>query len=517
MQVPEWMTNAPTPFTSVLVANRGEIAIRILKAIRECGLVGIGIHNDLDSNSMHLDYADKIVHIPGEDLASTYLSSQAIIHAARSMGADAIHPGYGFLSERADFAEEVIESGLIWIGPPPDAIRVMGDKISARESMIQASVPVIPGKSIDVKEGEDPLPQLAAAAAQVGYPLLLKASAGGGGKGMRAVKEPKLLRMEYEAASREATAAFGDGTVYVETLLSGARHIEIQIFADSHGNIIHLNERDCSLQRRHQKVIEEAPSPAMNTDLRKRMGNAAIDAARAVNYEGAGTVEFLLSSNNDFFFLEMNTRLQVEHPVTELITGLDLVHMQLRVASGQELQIGQDEVGITGHSIEARLYAEDPSVGFLPSIGMIAKFQTPQGPGIRIDSGIREGDHVTTSFDPMLAKLIVHAPDRLSAIRRLDHVLSKTVLHGVKSNIDFCREILSTDVFREKGVTTNYLDDGYHSHQTNKPTDATLVIVASAADKFGLQRVQSASNSKTTMSHSGHVQDPFLTLSKKFP
>ena len=405
MEPASWMSDSPTPFHSVLVAYRGEIAVRILKAVRECGLKGIAVHNDLDSDAMHLEFADRVAHLEGDDLSSTYLSIEAIMHAARSTGAEAIHPGYGFLSEREEFARAVVESGLVWIGPPPEAIRVMGDKIRARESMINAQVPVIPGKSISISEGEDPLPQLAAAAADVGYPLLLKASAGGGGKGMRVVEEPKLLRSEYQAASREATAAFGDGTVYVESLLRGARHIEIQIFADSHGNIIHLNERDCSLQRRHQKLIEEAPSPAVNPELRRRMGAAAIEAARAVNYEGAGTVEFLLSQRNEFFFLEMNTRLQVEHPVTELITGLDLVHMQLMVAAGNRLKLSQSDVPITGHAMEARIYAEDPSTGFLPSIGPIARFDAPSGPGIRVDAGVREGDEVTTSFDPMLAKL----------------------------------------------------------------------------------------------------------------
>ena len=271
MRPAAWMTNSPKPYESVLVANRGEIAVRILKALRECGLRGIAIHNDIDRDGMHLEYADNVEHLRGEDLMSTYLSTDAIINAARKTGADAIHPGYGFLSERADFAKAVLESGLIWIGPPPEAIRLMGDQIRARESMIKAQVPVIPGRSISISDGEDPLPQLATAAAEVGYPLLLKASAGGGGKGMRVVNEPKLLRTEYQAASREATAAFGNGTVYVESLLGGARHIEIQIFADSHGNVIHLNERDCSLQRRHQKVIEEAPSPAVDPELRKKM------------------------------------------------------------------------------------------------------------------------------------------------------------------------------------------------------------------------------------------------------
>ena len=516
MEPASWMSDSPTPFHSVLVANRGEIAVRILKAVRECGLKGIAVHNDLDSDAMHLEFADSVAHLEGDDLSSTYLSIEAIMHAARSTGAEAIHPGYGFLSEREEFARAVVESGLVWIGPPPEAIRVMGDKIRARESMINAQVPVIPGKSISISEGEDPLPQLAAAAADVGYPLLLKASAGGGGKGMRVVEEPKLLRSEYQAASREATAAFGDGTVYVESLLRGARHIEIQIFADSHGNIIHLNERDCSLQRRHQKVIEEAPSPAVNPELRRRMGAAAIEAARAVNYEGAGTVEFLLSQRNEFFFLEMNTRLQVEHPVTELITGLDLVHMQLMVAAGNKLKLSQSDVPITGHAMEARIYAEDPSTGFLPSIGPIARFDAPSGPGIRVDAGVREGDEVTTSFDPMLAKIIVHAPDRKTAINRLDHALSETTLHGVRSNIEFCRDILNTEAFQGPGVTTDYLDGKDFKQNPDENALGLVAIIATAAEKFGLNKSKHTS-SNILDGHSGNEQDPFRTLAKRFP
>ena len=516
MRPTAWMTNSPKPYESVLVANRGEIAVRILKAVRECGLRGIAIHNDLDRDGMHLEYADSVDHLRGEDLSSTYLSPEAIINSARRTGADAIHPGYGFLSERADFAKSVLESGLVWIGPPPEAIRLMGDKIRARESMIKAQVPVIPGRSISISDGEDPLPQLAAAAAEVGYPLLLKASAGGGGKGMRVVNEPKLLRTEYQAASREATAAFGNGTVYVESLLRGARHIEIQIFADSHGNVIHLNERDCSLQRRHQKVIEEAPSPAVDPELREKMGDAAIQAARAVNYEGAGTVEFLLSPQKEFYFLEMNTRLQVEHPVTELVTGLDLVHMQLMTAAGIELQLSQDEVSLSGHAMEARIYAEDPSTGFLPSIGPIARFDTPVGPGVRVDSGIRKGDEVTTSFDPMLAKIIVHAPDRNSAIQRLDHALSETILHGVKSNIEFCREILNTETFRGPGVTTDYLEGRPSTQSQNKTPPGLIEIIATAAEKFGLNK-STGTPLGNQDKHSGHEHDPFTTLAKRFP
>jgi len=317
--------NAPRPFGTVLVANRGEIAVRVLQAAREAGLRGIAVYSDADAGSLHVEVADDAVHLPGATLAETYLNPEALISAADGCGAEAIHPGYGFLSERADFAIAVEDAGLIWIGPPSGAISTMGDKISARIRMLESGVPVIPGAELSVPDGADHLGALAACAARVGYPLLLKASAGGGGKGMRAVHEPKMLRTEYEAASREASAAFGDGTIYVERLLSGARHVEVQILADSHGNCIHLNERDCSLQRRHQKVIEESPSPAVDHQLRQVMGDTAVTAAKAVDYIGAGTVEFMLSPKGDFYFLEMNTRLQVEHPVTEMTTGIDLV------------------------------------------------------------------------------------------------------------------------------------------------------------------------------------------------
>ena len=352
---PDWMNSAPKPFDSVLVANRGEIAVGVLRAAKESGLRGIAVYSNPDKDSLHVEIADQSVHLPGDTLSETYLNMELIISAAKKSGAQAIHPGYGFLSERADFARAVKEADLVWIGPSAEAIETMGDKISARRRMIESGVPIIPGEELAIEYGTNPLGVLASSAARVGYPLLVKASAGGGGKGMRAVHEPKMLRTEYEAAAREASAAFGDGTVYVERLLTGARHVEIQILCDQHGNSIHLNERDCSLQRRHQKVIEEAPSPAVTPEIRDAMGLAAIKAAEAVNYEGAGTVEFLLTSKGEFFFLEMNTRLQVEHPVTELITGIDLVQKQFEVAAGLSLGVSQQDIRITGHAIEARI------------------------------------------------------------------------------------------------------------------------------------------------------------------
>ena len=452
------MTNSPKPYESVLVANRGEIAVRILKAVRECGLRGIAIHNDLDRDGMHLEYADSVDHLRGEDLSSTYLSPEAIINSARRTGADAIHPGYGFLSERADFAKSVLESGLVWIGPPPEAIRLMGDKIRARESMIKAQVPVIPGRSISISDGEDPLPQLAAAAAEVGYPLLLKASAGGGGKGMRVVNEPKLLRTEYQAASREATAAFGNGTVYVESLLRGARHIEIQIFADSHGNVIHLNERDCSLQRRHQKVIEEAPSPAVDPELREKMGDAAIQAARAVNYEGAGTVEFLLDRSGGFYFMEMNTRIQVEHPVTEMVTGIDLIAEQLRIAGGEPISVTQEQINLSGHAIECRINAEDASHNFRPAPGRITGWLPPGGPGVRVDSHVYTGYDIPPFYDSLIGKLIVWGRDREMALTRMKRALNECAITGIPTTVDFHLALLERPEFINGDVHTKFVE-----------------------------------------------------------
>ncbi|DAC38282.1 MAG: hypothetical protein CMA96_04550 [Euryarchaeota archaeon] len=507
------------PFDAVLVANRGEIAVRVLTAAREAGLRGVAVFSDADAKALHVELADEAIHLPGQTLAETYLNTDAIIAAAQSSGAQAIHPGYGFLSERADFASAVKQAGLIWIGPPPEAISTMGDKISARLKMMESGVPVIPGEELSVPDGADHLGQLAACAARVGYPLLLKASAGGGGKGMRAVSEPKMLRTEYEAASREASAAFGDGTIYVERLLVGARHIEVQVLADSHGNCIHLNERDCSLQRRHQKVIEEAPSPVVNAELREAMGAAAVMAAKAVDYEGAGTVEFLLSDRGDFFFLEMNTRLQVEHPVTEMITGVDLVLKQFEVAAGMTLGLTQSDIGITGHSMEARIYAEDPSKGFLPAIGDLAMWRAPAGPGIRVDTGVREGDSVTVDFDPMLAKLVVHAPTRTAAARRLYNALSDLRALGVITNIGFLRQMTIHPDFVSGSITTDYLDSTDISEFAEPEHDpSTLVAIAAAASRFGLDRVGVAGGDGTLVDeHTGHAGDPFRTLSRSFP
>ena len=516
---PDWMFNAVKPYSSVLVANRGEIAVRILQAAKESGLRGISIYSDSDAKSLHVEISEEAIHLPGKLLSETYLNIEAILNAAKNSGAEAIHPGYGFLSERSDFAQAVIDSNLIWIGPSPKSIKIMGDKISARNKMINSGVPIIPGEEIFIQDGEEYIEPLAAAAARVGYPLLLKASAGGGGKGMRAVHMPKNLKSQYEAASREASAAFGDGTVYVERLLAEARHIEIQILCDENGNCVHLNERDCSLQRRHQKVIEETPSPALSDDIRQLMGQSALKAAKSVNYVGAGTVEFLLSSKGEFFFLEMNTRLQVEHPITELITGIDIVQKQFEIAAGIDLGLIQKDIGINGHSIEARIYAENPSNGFLPATGVLSKWQCPSGPGIRLDSGFREGDEITIDFDPMLAKLIVHAPNRKAALRKLDTALSDFIILGVITNLGFLRDIIKQNRFSEGRMTTDYLDNADNSIFIQPTIDPShLIVIASAAERLGINTKSSSSLNDGIMdNYSGHVGDPFKTLSRIFP
>ncbi len=516
--LPDWMRESPRPFTTVLVANRGEIAVRVLQAAREAGLGGIAVFSDADANSLHVEVADQAIHLPGGTLDQTYLNGDAIIEAATVCGAEAIHPGYGFLSERADFARAVEAAGLVWIGPPGEAIEAMGDKVSARLLMIDSGVPVIPGEEMAVEEDADHLGVLASAAARVGYPLLLKASAGGGGKGMRSVREPRALRAEYEAAAREAAAAFGDGTIYIERLLTGARHVEIQVMCDRHGGAIHLNERDCSVQRRFQKVIEEAPSPAVSPEIRKAMGEAAVTAARSVGYIGAGTVEFLLSGNGQFHFLEMNTRLQVEHPVTELTTGIDLVQKQFEVAAGLPLGIDQPEVKQSGHAIEARIYAEDPRRGFLPSTGRLVMWQAPVGPGIRVDSGVRQGDEVTIDFDPMLAKLIVHAPDRHAAIRRLDTALADFVALGVQTNIGFLRSLAAHHAFQSGGADTDFLANTTPEELSGPDADkGSLVAIAAAAQRLGLDRAQADPAAGAVDEHTGHPGDPFRTLRRSFP
>ena len=498
---------------TVLVANRGEIACRILRACSEAGLESIAIFADNDAGSMFTELATIAVPLVGDSIAETYLNQAQILSIAAEYGADAIHPGFGFLSERADFAQAVIDAGISWIGPSPKAIEMMGDKMTARMTMKAAGVPVIPGEEIESEDEAAMISDIIDASERVGYPLLLKASSGGGGKGMRKVEDPTNLEEAIKGARREAIAAFGDGRVYVERLLTGSKHVEIQVLADKHGKTIHLGERECSVQRRHQKVFEESPCPVMTEGLRSRMGEAAVMAAQAVDYVGAGTVEFLLASNGEFFFLEMNTRIQVEHPVTEMVTGVDLVREQLRIAAGEPMSCG--ELMIRGHAIEVRLYAEDASNNFLPAIGPLAMFRAPTGPGIRLDTGVREGDLVTPNYDPMLAKLIVWAPSRPEALQRMRRALDEFVVLGTTTNIRFLRELCDNRDVISGRTDTMLIDrvwpDGWQPNHSQSSLDAAL-MVAAVSESAGLHRVQTQDGSVSE----GPVSS-FSTLNRRYP
>ncbi|MGV9989838.1 acetyl-CoA carboxylase biotin carboxylase subunit [Streptomyces sp. NPDC003374] len=440
-------------FDTVLVANRGEIAVRVIRTLRALGVRSVAVYSDADADARHVREADTAVRIGPAPAAESYLSAERLLEAAARTGAQAVHPGYGFLAENADFARACEDAGLVFVGPPADAISLMGDKIRAKETVRAAGVPVVPGSSgSGLSNGE-----LAAAAREIGMPVLLKPSAGGGGKGMRLVRDAGLLAEEIAAARREARASFGDDTLLVERWVDRPRHIEIQVLADGHGRVIHLGERECSLQRRHQKIVEEAPSVLLDEETRAAMGEAAVQAARSCGYRGAGTVEFIVPGGDpsSYYFMEMNTRLQVEHPVTELITGLDLVEWQLRVAAGERLPYAQEDIRLTGHAVEARLCAEDPARGFLPSGGTVLMLREPRGEGVRTDSGLSEGTEVGSLYDPMLSKVIAHGPDRATALRRLRAALADTVTLGVQTNAAFLRRLLA-----HPAVVAGELDTG---------------------------------------------------------
>ncbi len=444
---------SPRPFTRLLVANRGEIAVRIIRTARRMGLTTVAIYSDADRHAPHVRLADAAFRIGPAPAAQSYLDIGAILAAARSSGAEAIHPGYGFLSENADFAAAIEAAGLVFIGPPVEAIRAMGSKSAAKALMEKAGVPTVPGY-----HGEDQsLAVLSAAAERIGYPVLIKASAGGGGKGMKIVRAPANFEEALASARREAKNAFGDDRVLIERSLARPRHIEVQVFADTFGETVHLFDRDCSIQRRHQKVVEEAPAPGLSAERRATMGAAAVAAARAVGYVGAGTVEFIVEGEA-FYFLEMNTRLQVEHPVTEAITGQDLVEWQIRVARGERLPLSQQGLVIHGHAVEARLYAEDPARDFLPQTGILRHFRWPEGGGIRVDTGIAEGDTVTMFYDPLLAKIIALGTDRAEAIGRLQTALSRTEVAGVATNLGFLRRIAGHPAFAAAKLDTGFIE-----------------------------------------------------------
>ncbi|MCI0356789.1 MAG: acetyl-CoA carboxylase biotin carboxylase subunit [Acidobacteria bacterium] len=441
-------------FRKVLIANRGEIAVRIVCACREMGLRSVAVYSDVDRAALHVRWADEAFAIGPAAAAESYLNTAKLLEAARRSGAEAIHPGYGFLSEDAAFARACADAGVKFIGPSPAAMEAMGSKTSARRSMQAAGVPVVPGTMRGLNSGAE----ADRAAREIGYPVLLKAAAGGGGKGMRAVASPSELAAALEAARSEALRAFGNDEVYLEKLLVNPRHIEVQVLGDEHGNLVHLGERECSLQRRHQKVLEESPSPLVDPALRDRIGEAAVRVARAAGYSSAGTVEFLLDSDRNFYFLEMNTRLQVEHPVTEMVTGLDLVEWQIRIAAGQRLGFTQEQVEMRGHAIECRIYAEDPDNNFFPSPGRITRLRTPSGPGIREDGGVYEGWTVPLDYDPLLTKLIAHAPSRAQAIARLARALDEYQVGGIKTNVSLFQRILRHPDFAAGRLDTGFLD-----------------------------------------------------------
>jgi acetyl-CoA/propionyl-CoA carboxylase biotin carboxyl carrier protein len=432
-------------FSKVLVANRGEIAIRVFRTLRELGIATVAVYSEADRRALHVSQADEAYLIGGGAPAESYLNQERILTAARRAGAEAIHPGYGFLAENATFARACPEQGLVWIGPPPEAIEAMGSKIEARERMRAAGVPIIPGVTAPV-ESADEVRRLGD---ELGWPIAIKASAGGGGKGLKVVREPAEAERAFESARREGEAYFSDPAVYVERYLEDPRHVEVQVLADAHGNVVHLGERDCTIQRRHQKLVEETPSPAVDTEMRERIGAIAVEAARAVGYRSAGTIEGLLSRDGEYFFLEMNTRIQVEHTVTEMATGLDLVREQVLIAAGEPLSVQQRDVHLHGHAIECRINAEDVSNGFLPAPGRIVRYHEPSGPGVRVDSGVVAGSEISPLYDPMIAKLVVHGVDREHARRRMLRALDEFVIEGVKTLVGFHKALLTHPCFAE--------------------------------------------------------------------
>lgn len=440
-------------FKKILVANRGEIALRVIRACHEMGILAVAIYSEADRNALHVQLAEEAYCVGPAPAAKSYLNIPNIISVARIAAVDAIHPGYGFLSENAHFAEICQECGFNFIGPHQETILQMGDKATARKTMISAGIPVVPGTESEIKDFD----QAVVIAEQIGYPVIIKASSGGGGRGLRIVETPDDLRRLIDTASREAAAAFGNAGVYLEKYLSKPRHIEFQILADDYGNIIHLGERECSIQWRHQKLIEEAPSPALSQDLRAKMGEIAVKVAETVDYVNAGTVEFLLDEEKNFYFMEMNTRIQVEHPVTELITGIDLVKAQIKIAEGEELALAQEEVNFTGTAIECRLNAEDPEKNFLPSPGTINKYLAPGGLGIRLDSAIYQDYQIPPNYDSMIGKLIAWGTDRQEAIQRMDRALREFQIEGIKTTIPFHLQVLNNRFFRRGEICTNFI------------------------------------------------------------
>jgi acetyl-CoA carboxylase biotin carboxylase subunit len=468
------------PFRRVLIANRGEIAVRIIRGCHERGLEAVAIYSEADASSLHVRLADDAYLVGPPPSSASYLRVDAVLAVAERAGCDAVHPGYGFLSENAEFAQAVLDRGLVWIGPPPSAIVSMGSKTGARQAMHAAGVPIVPGTL-------EAIADLAAArgiAVDIGFPIMLKASAGGGGKGMRRVDDVRSLDDALAAAQSESRKSFGDDAVYIEKLIEHARHVEIQVLADGHGSVVHLFERDCSIQRRHQKVIEESPCPALPPATREAMSQAAVRAARAVDYVGVGTCEFLLGADGAFHFLEMNTRLQVEHPITEMVTGVDLVHAQLRVAAGEPLWLEQDDLQLRGHAIECRIYAEDPAANFRPSPGPLHVYREPAGPWVRVDSGVVEGMEVPIHYDPMIAKLVVWGEDRATAIARARRALVDYRIVGIPTSIPFFLALFEDDGFNEGTYDTGFITPEWLEDNLSGPPSDELLAVVAAISRF---------------------------------
>lgn len=473
------MSSKKKKFKKVLIANRGEIACRVIQSVQEAGMQAVALYSCADKHALHVSLADEAFHLPGNTPTETYLDTAQILKICAESKVDAVHPGYGFLSENTQFAEACEKAGITFIGPTADVIHKMGDKIISKETMIAAGVPVVPGWAGELSTEYSVIEK---EADKIGYPLLVKAAAGGGGKGMRRVDQKADLKSALEAAGREAQKAFGDARVFLEKYITRPRHIEFQIFGDSHGSAVHLFERECSIQRRYQKIIEESPSPVMTPELRAKMGDAAVKAAKALGYQNAGTVEFIVSESGEFYFLEVNTRLQVEHPVTEMVTHLDLVRLQLQIAMGEKLPFTQDDLKQSGHAIECRIYAEDTANNFMPSVGKLQKYRLPQGSGIRVDNGYPEGYEVTVYYDPMLAKLIVWGEDRGAAIAKMRWALDHFVALGVTTNIEYLKKILDHPEFVAGKIHTHFLDE--HAISVNdQPPPEVFAVAALAGQK----------------------------------
>lgn len=461
----------------ILVANRGEIALRIMRTAKKMGIQTVAVYSKVDKDAPHVSFADQAVCIGAAASSESYLKGDTIIEIAKKLGANAIHPGYGFLSENANFAKEVEKNNLIFIGPKPHAIEVMGNKLASKESLEGRDIPMVPGTKNAIEDPKEAIE----VANKIGYPILIKAAAGGGGKGMRVVEKESEVAEQMDRAISEAKSAFGDGSVFIEKFVASPRHIEIQILADTHGNVIHLFERECSIQRRHQKVLEEAPSPVVTSDLRAKMGKAAVEVAKACDYVGAGTVEFLLDSDGKFYFLEMNTRLQVEHPVTELITNLDLVEEQIRVAQGEKLSFTQEDLYIDGHAIELRVYAEDPYDNFSPSIGTLNKYELPKGDGVRVDDGVVQGSEVSIYYDPMLAKLIVHAPTREEALTKMLSAIADYKIEGIQTTLSFGDFVCRHEAFVSGDFNTHFVNEYFNEEAREKIQQEEAEIAARIA------------------------------------